>query len=119
MRHGAAGHMPTVKLASEPAQPDEQLQSCCLVSADDDRTDTGRELISGIRGEDSHTASIKDRSVNQDAVLADLDILSADDHCRTAPGFEGSRALALLRSLRRRRRRSRLCRSRGQYPDSC
>ena len=35
------------------------------------------KLISGIHGEASHTAFFKDRSVNQDARLAGLDILSA------------------------------------------
>ena len=41
-------------------------------------------LISGIHREASHTAFFKDRSVNQGVVLADLDILSAADHCRMA-----------------------------------
>ena len=42
------------------------------------------KLISGIHREASHTAFFKDPSVNQDIVLADLDILSAADHCRMA-----------------------------------
>ena len=42
------------------------------------------KLISGIHGEASHTAFFKDRSVNPDVMLADLDILSAADHCRMA-----------------------------------
>ena len=41
-------------------------------------------LISGIHREASHTAFFKDCSVNQDVVLADLDIPSAPDHCRMA-----------------------------------
>ena len=40
------------------------------------------KVISWIHGEASHTAFFKDRSVNQDVMLADLDILSAADHCR-------------------------------------
>ena len=42
------------------------------------------KLISGINRDASHTAFFKDRSVNQDVMLADLDLLSADDHCRMA-----------------------------------
>ena len=42
------------------------------------------KLISGIYRDTSHTAFFKDRSVNQDVMLADLDVLSADDHCRMA-----------------------------------
>ena len=42
------------------------------------------KLISGMHREASHTAFFKDRSVNQDVMLADLDILSAADHCRMA-----------------------------------
>ena len=41
-------------------------------------------LISGINREAADTAFFKDRSVNQDVMLADLDILSAADHCRMA-----------------------------------
>ena len=41
------------------------------------------DLISGIHREASHTA-VQDRSVNQDVMLADLDIWSAADHCRMA-----------------------------------
>ena len=40
--------------------------------------------ISGICRETSHTAFFMGRSVNQDVMLADLDVLSADDHCRMA-----------------------------------
>ena len=42
------------------------------------------KLISGVYTDASHTAFSKDRSVNQDVMLADLDVLSADDHCRMA-----------------------------------
>ena len=44
------------------------------------------KLVSGIYRDASHTAIFKDRSVNQDVMLADLDVLSADDHCRMAHG---------------------------------
>ena len=40
------------------------------------------KLISGIYRDSSHTAFFKDRSVNLDVMLADLVVLSADDHCR-------------------------------------
>ena len=39
------------------------------------------KLISGIHREASNTPFFKDRSVSQDVMRADLDILSADDHC--------------------------------------
>ena len=42
------------------------------------------KLISGVYSDASQTAFFKDRSVNQDVMLADLGILSADDHCRMA-----------------------------------
>ena len=42
------------------------------------------KLISRVHREASHTAFFTDRSVNQDVMLADLDILSAADHCRMA-----------------------------------
>ena len=42
------------------------------------------KLISGIYRDASHTAFFKDRSVNQDVILAHLDVLSADNHCRMA-----------------------------------
>ena len=42
------------------------------------------KLISGTHREASHAAFFKDRSVNQDVMLADLDILSAADQCRIA-----------------------------------
>ena len=38
----------------------------------------------GLCMEASHTAFFKDRFVNQDVMLADLDILAAADHCRMA-----------------------------------
>ena len=40
------------------------------------------KLISGIRRDASHTAFFIGRSVNQDVMLADLDVLSADNPCR-------------------------------------
>ena len=43
-----------------------------------------KKLISGIYRDASHTAFFKDRSFNQDVMLADLDVLSADDRCRMA-----------------------------------
>ena len=42
------------------------------------------QLVSRIHREAAHTAFFKDRSVHQDVKLADLDILSAADHCRMA-----------------------------------
>ena len=39
------------------------------------------KLISGIFRDASHTAFCMGRSVNQDVMLADLDVLSPDDHC--------------------------------------
>ena len=42
------------------------------------------KLFSGIHREASHTAFFKDRSVHQDVMLTDLDILSAARHCRMA-----------------------------------
>ena len=42
------------------------------------------KLISGVYRDASHTAFFNDRSGNQDVMLADLDVLSADDHCRMA-----------------------------------
>ena len=52
------------------------------------------KLISGILSEASHTAFFKDRSVNQDVMLADLDILSAADHCRMAHARQYARQAA-------------------------
>ena len=52
------------------------------------------ELISGIHREASRTAFFKDRSVNQDVMLADLDILSAADHCRMAHARQHARKAA-------------------------
>ena len=51
------------------------------------------KLINGIHREASHTAFFKDRSVNQDVMLADLDILSAADHCRMAHACQYARQL--------------------------
>ena len=42
------------------------------------------KLISGICRDASHTALFMGRSVNEDVMLADLGVLSADDHCRMA-----------------------------------
>ena len=42
------------------------------------------QLISGICRDTLHTAFFMGRSVNQDVMLADLDVVSADDHFRTA-----------------------------------
>ena len=42
------------------------------------------KLISGICRDASHTAFFMGRSDNQDVMLADLDVLSADDNCRMA-----------------------------------
>ena len=52
------------------------------------------KLISGIHGETSHTAFFKDRSVNLDVMLADLDIMSAADHCRMAHARQCTRQAA-------------------------
>ena len=52
------------------------------------------KLISGIHREASHTAFLKDRSVNPDVMLADLDILSAADHCRMARARQYARQAA-------------------------
>ena len=42
------------------------------------------KLFSAICRDATHTAFFVNRSVKQDVMLADLDVLSADDHCRTA-----------------------------------
>ena len=42
------------------------------------------KLVSGIHFEAPHTASLKARSSNQAATLADLDLLPVDDYCRVA-----------------------------------
>ena len=42
------------------------------------------KLISGICRDASHTDFFMGCLVNQDVMLADLDVLSADDHCRMA-----------------------------------
>ena len=52
------------------------------------------KLISGIHREASYTAFFKDRSVNPDVMLADLDILSAADHCRMAHAHQHARLAA-------------------------
>ena len=52
------------------------------------------KLISGIHREASHTAFFKDRFVNQDVMLADLDILSAADHCHMANARQYARQTA-------------------------
>ena len=52
------------------------------------------KLISGIHREASHTAFCKDRSVNHDVMLAELDILSAADHCRMAHARQYARQAA-------------------------
>ena len=50
-----------------------------------------KKPISAIHGETSQTALFKDRSVNQDVMLADLDILSPADHCRMAHARQHAR----------------------------
>ena len=52
------------------------------------------KLISRIHSEASRTAFFKARSVNQDVMLADLDILSAADHCRMAHAHQYARQAA-------------------------
>ena len=52
------------------------------------------KLISGIYRDVSHPAFAQDRSVNQDLMLADLDVLSADDHCRIAHACQYARHAA-------------------------
>ena len=52
------------------------------------------KLVSGIHREASHTTFFKDRSVNQDVMLADLDILSAADLCRMAHARQYARQAA-------------------------
>ena len=52
------------------------------------------KLISGIHRQASHTAFVKDHSVHQDVKLADLDILSAADHCRMAHARQYARQAA-------------------------
>ena len=52
------------------------------------------KLISGIWRDASHTAFLMGRSVNQDVMLADLDVLSADDHCRMAHARQYARQAA-------------------------
>ena len=51
-------------------------------------------LINMIHREASHTAFFKDRSVNPDVMLADLDILSAADNCRMAHARQYARQAA-------------------------
>ena len=52
------------------------------------------KLISGIYRDALHTVFSKDISVNQDVMLADLDVLSADGHCRMAHGRQYARHAA-------------------------
>ena len=52
------------------------------------------KLISGIFRYASHTAFLLGRSVNQDVMLSDLDVLSADDHCRMAHARQYARRVA-------------------------
>ena len=52
------------------------------------------KLISGFHREASRTAFFKDRPVNQDVMLADLDILSAADHSRMAHAHQHARQAA-------------------------
>ena len=52
------------------------------------------KLISGIRREASHMAFFMDRFVNQDVMLADLNVLSANDHCRMAHARQYARQAA-------------------------
>ena len=52
------------------------------------------KLISGIYRDASHTAFFKGRSVYQDVMLADVDVLSADDHCRMAHARQYARHAA-------------------------
>ena len=49
------------------------------------------KLISGIYRDAPHTAFFKHRSVNQDVMLVDLDVLSADNHCRMAHASQYAR----------------------------
>ena len=52
------------------------------------------KLVSGIRRDASHTAFFMGRWVNQDVMPADLDVLSADDHCRMAHARQYARQAA-------------------------
>ena len=52
------------------------------------------QLIIGIHREATRTAFFKDRSINQDVMLADLDVLSAADHCRMAHARQYARQAA-------------------------
>ena len=52
------------------------------------------KLVRGICRDALHTAFFMDRSVNQDVMLADLDVLWADDHCRTAHARQYARQTA-------------------------
>ena len=51
-------------------------------------------LISDICKDASHTAFFMGRSVNQDVMLPDLDVLSADDHCCMAHARQYGRHMA-------------------------
>ena len=59
--------------------------------------------ISGICRDASYTAFFMDRSVNQDVTLADLDVLSYDDHCRMAHARQYARQAAATTAPRTRR----------------
>ena len=50
--------------------------------------------VSGICRDASHTAFSMGRSAYQDVMLADLDVLSADDHCRMAHARQNARQTA-------------------------
>ena len=52
------------------------------------------KLISGICRDALHTAFSMGRSINRDAMLADRDVLSADDHCRMAHDRQYARQAA-------------------------
>ena len=52
------------------------------------------KLISGICRDASHTAFFMGRLVNQDVMLADLDVFLADDHCRVAHARQYARQAA-------------------------
>lgn len=54
----------------------------------------GAKATIAVRRDASHTAFFVDRSVNRDVVLADLDILPADNHCRVAHARQYARQAA-------------------------
>ena len=67
---------------------------CQELCQHDGSTDTGRHTEKRDPREASHMAFFKDRSVNQGIMLADLDILSAADHCRMAHARQYARQAA-------------------------